>query len=117
MSRNAGNDENGECDDISPKTKIQANDLETRIPTKWRIRRMRRIWHNYGELDDILAKNLKCKQMSSRQGYQQSGEFDECGEFDKYGKFDDISPKTKIQANKLKRRVPTKRRIRRIRRI
>ena len=57
MSRNAGNDENGKFDDISPKTKIQANDLKTRVPTKWRIRRMRRIWQNYGEFDDILPKN------------------------------------------------------------
>ena len=61
MSRNAGNEENGEFADISPKTKI--------------------------------------RRMSSRQGYQQSGEFDEYGEFEKYGDFDDVSPKTKIQAN------------------
>ena len=67
MSRNAGNDENGECDDISPKTKIQANDLETRIPTKGRIRRMRRIWHNYGELDDILPKNkMQANELKAR---------------------------------------------------
>ena len=49
--------------------------------------------------------------MSSRQGYQQSGEFDEYGEFGKYGEFDDISPKTKIQVNELKTRVPAKWRI------
>ena len=33
MSRNAGNDENGEFGDISPKTKIQANELKTRVTT------------------------------------------------------------------------------------
>ena len=44
MSRNAGNDENGEFDDISPKTKIQANELKTRIPTKRRSRGIQRIW-------------------------------------------------------------------------
>ena len=52
-----------------------------------------------------ISPKTKCKQMSSRQGYQQSGEFDEYGEFGKYGEFDDISPKTKIQANELKTRV------------
>ena len=30
MSRNAGNNENGEFGDISPNLKIQANELETR---------------------------------------------------------------------------------------
>ena len=49
--------------------------------------------------------------MNSREGYQQGSEFDEFDEFGKYGKFDDISPKTEIQLNKLKRRVPTERRI------
>ena len=33
--------------------------------------------------------------MSSRQGYEQSVEFDEYGEFGKYGKFDYVLPKTK----------------------
>ena len=59
----------------------------------------------------IFRQRPKFKRMSSRQGYQQSGEFDEYGEFGEYGEFDDISPKTKIQANELKTRVPTKWRI------
>ena len=33
--------------------------------------------------------------MSSRQGYEQSVEFDEYGEFGKYGKLDYVLPKTK----------------------
>ena len=34
----------GEFDDIiSPKTKIQANELKTRVPTKWQIRRIQQI--------------------------------------------------------------------------
>ena len=53
----------------------------------------------------IFRQGPKFKRMSSRQGYQQSGEFDE------YGEFGDISPKTKIQANEHKTRVPTKWRI------
>ena len=63
----------------------------------------------------IFRQTPKCKRMSSRQGYQQSGEFDDIspntkmqanelktrvpksGEFHEYGIFDDISPKTKMQ--------------------
>ena len=45
----------GEFDDISPKTKMQANALKARVPTMRRIRRMRKIGQ-YGEFDDILPK-------------------------------------------------------------
>ena len=44
----------------------------------------------------IFHQGPKFKRMSSREGYQQSGEFDKYGEFRKYGEFDDISPKTTI---------------------
>ena len=56
----------------------------------------------------IFRQGQKFKRMSSRQGYQQSGEFDKYGEFGEYGEFDNILPKTKIQANELKTREPTK---------
>ena len=98
----------GEFDDISPNTKMQANELKTRVSTKWRIPRI------YMVNLTIFRQPPKCKRMSSRQGYQQSGEFHEYGEFGKYGEFDDISPNTKMHANELKTRVPTKWRIPRI---
>ena len=44
----------------------------------------------------IFRQGPKFKRMSSRQGYQQSGKFDEYGEFGKYGEFDDILSKTAI---------------------
>ena len=107
MSRNAGNDENGEFDDNSPKTKIQANDLKTRAPTKV---------PNMANLANIVNFTLfrqrpRFRRMSSRQGYQQSGEY---GEFGKYCEFDDISSKIKMQPNELKTRVPATWGIRRI---
>ena len=55
----------------------------------------------------IFGQRLKFSWISSREGYQQSSEFNEFGELGKYGKFDDIWPKTEIQLNKLKRRVST----------
>ena len=98
--------ENGEFDNILPKTKIQANELKT----------------GYQESGDstntahfakvanltIFRQIPKFRQTSSRLRYQQSGEYDENGEFD------NILPKTKIQTNELKTGVPTKRQIRRI---
>ena len=62
----------------------------------------------------IFRQRLKLNCISSRELYQQSGEFNELDEFGKDGEYDDTSPKTEIQLNKLKRRVPTERRIRRI---
>ena len=56
----------------------------------------------------IFCQRPKFKRISSRQGYQQSGDWND-GEFGERGKFDDISPNTKIQANELKTKVPTKR--------
>ena len=64
----------------------------------------------------IFRQRLKFCLISSREGYQQSGEFNEFDEFGKDGECDDISPKPEIQLNKLKRRVPTEQRIQRIRR-
>ena len=92
MSRNAGNDENGEFYDDQNTSSRQG-------------------CKQSGTLDDISPKTKMQWNLSSRQRYQRSGEFDE------YGEFDDISPKTKMQANELETRVPMKRRIRRIWRI
>ena len=43
MSRNAGNDKYGEFDDISPKAKMQVNELKIRVPTK------RQIWRYFAK--------------------------------------------------------------------
>ena len=104
-------DEYGKFNDISPKTKIQVKELKIRVPTKWYVNS--RNMANFM----IFHKRPKFRRMSSRQGYQQSSKFDKYVEFGKYGKFNDISPKTKIQANELKTRVPTKWRIQLIWRI
>ena len=101
---------------ISPNSQINANKLNTWKPAML-VDLM--ILSNVTNLVNLaILTNLtifrqgpKFKRMSSRQGYQQSGKFDEYGEFGKYGEFDDISPNTKIQANELKTRVPTKWRI------
>ena len=60
----------------------------------------------------IFRQRPKFRRMISRQGYQQSGEFQECGEFGKYDEFDHISPTTKMQPNELKTWVRTNWRIR-----
>ena len=49
-------DEYGESGDISPNPKIQANELETRVPTK-RIQQMWRIWR-YGS-SKLITSHLK----------------------------------------------------------
>ena len=68
MSRNAGNEENGEFDDILPKTKIQANKLKARVPTKRRFGE----FGERGKFDDISpntkiqANELKTKVPTKR---------------------------------------------------
>ena len=57
MSRNAGNDENGKFDDISPKTKIEANELKTRVHQQSGEFNECSKFGKYGEFDDILPKN------------------------------------------------------------
>ena len=132
-------------DDIWPKTEIQLNKLKRRVPTEQRIQRIRRTWQicqiwryfakdwnsvewtrekgtnragnstNLAHRENLMifGQRLKFSWISSGEGYQPGGEFDELRT---YAKSDDIWPKTEIQLNKLKRRVPTEQRIQRIRR-
>ena len=74
MSRNAGNDENGEYDDISPKAKMQANELRDKGTNKAaNLTNMAKL--------TIFHQRPKYKRISLRQRYQQNGEFNEYGEF------------------------------------
>ena len=79
--------EYGKFDDISPRTKIQGNELKgtNKAANSTNTANLASLM--------IFRQRPKFKRMSSRQGYQQTAEFDEYGEF---GKFDDISPKTTI---------------------
>ena len=108
LTKSCHSHDGGEFGKISPNSQINANKLNTWKPA------MLVGFDDFGECDKLGKILSKCQ---IRQGYQQSGAFDEYGKFGEYGEFDDISPRTKIQANELKTRVSTKRQIRRIRRI
>ena len=57
----------GGFDDISPKAKIQANELKTRVPTKWRIRQICRIRPFVGTLLLIKLIHLNFELAKYRQ--------------------------------------------------
>ena len=97
-------DECGEFDDISRQDQNSAESAQDKATNKVVKSTNTANLANMANLT-IFCQRPKCNRMSSRQGYQQSGEFDECGEFD------NILLKTKMQANELKTRVPTKWRI------
>ena len=55
-----------------------------------------------------FRQRYRLERVSSREGYQQSGDFDESGGFYENDEFDETSPKINIRANELERKVPTK---------